>query len=87
MRALVLLFLAIVMILPAAADNYNVYRGGGYRADLVADEEERILFILDFSNSMYETLHGVPKVDLMMNTMREILPKINKNTSDRKSVV
>ncbi|MDR1167834.1 MAG: VWA domain-containing protein [Heliobacteriaceae bacterium] len=44
-------------------------------------QEERILFILDFSSSMNETLHGVPKIDLMLSTMREILPKINPNTS------
>lgn len=40
-----------------------------------------MLFILDFSNSMSESLDGRRKVDLMLDTMREILPKINKNIS------
>jgi Ca-activated chloride channel family protein len=43
-------------------------------------EQEQILFILDFSNSMNETLNGVPKIELMMNTMREILPTISPDT-------
>jgi Ca-activated chloride channel family protein len=47
---------------------------------VLAAENERILFILDFSNSMNETLNGVPKIELMLQTMREILPKIDPNT-------
>lgn len=43
--------------------------------------EERVLFILDFSNSMSEYLNGKRKVDLMIDTMRTILPKLNPNMS------
>ena len=38
------------------------------------------LFILDFSNSMTEYLDGVSKLDLMLSTMRQILPSIDKNS-------
>ncbi len=42
--------------------------------------EERILFILDFSNSMMEPLGGSPKIELMIDTMRDILQDINPKT-------
>ena len=42
-------------------------------------ENDKILFILDFSNSMSEYLEGKRKVDLMINTMRNLLPQINPN--------
>ena len=38
------------------------------------------LFILDFSNSMTEYLEGVSKLDLMLDTMRQILPSIDPNS-------
>ena len=44
-------------------------------------EEERVLFILDFSNSMSEYLEGRRKVDLMIDTMKSILPNLPKNMS------
>ena len=62
--------------LPVIADNYNIYRGG---ATPNIDENERVLFILDFSNSMSEYLDGRRKVDLMIDTMRKILTEISPN--------
>ena len=44
-------------------------------------EDERVLFILDFSNSMSEYLNGKRKVDLMIDTMKSILPNLNSNVS------
>lgn len=41
--------------------------------------DERTLFILDFSNSMNERLNGERKVDLMLSTMREILPTLSSD--------
>ena len=65
--------------LPAFASRYGVYTPENYKVN--SEEGERMLFILDFSNSMSESLDGRRKVDLMLDTMREILPKINKNVS------
>lgn len=65
--------------LPAFASQYGVYTPENYTVH--SEEGERMLFILDFSNSMSESLDGRRKVDLMLDTMREILPKINKNVS------
>jgi len=80
MKNIMWIFLFFVT-LPVFADSYNLGKNGHVRPDMFEEPEERILFILDFSNSMSEHLHGVPKVDLMMETMRNILPKINKNAS------
>ncbi len=68
----------IVLSLPVYADNYNVYRNGNMPN---ITESDKVLFILDFSNSMSEYLEGQRKVDLMVNTMKEILPKLNPNIS------
>ena len=75
MRILILLLL---LCLPAFAGNYNVYRSGNV-PDM--SEDERGLFILDFSNSMSEYLNGKRKVDLMIDTMKSILPNLNSNVS------
>lgn len=37
-------------------------------------DEEFILFIVDFSNSMTEKLHGTTKINMVLDTMQEILP-------------
>lgn len=68
----------IVLSLPVYADNYNIYRNGNIPN---ITESDKVLFILDFSNSMSEYLEGQRKVDLMVNTMKEILPKLNPNIS------
>lgn len=64
--------------MPVSAGDYGVFRSDNYRYS--ADNGEMTLFILDFSNSMTEYLDGVSKVDLMLDTMRQILPSINKNS-------
>ena len=46
-----LLLLLILFTMPAFAGSYGVYTPDNYSADDV-QEDERILFILDFSNSM-----------------------------------
>ena len=73
-----ILILLILINLPVIADNYNIYRGD---ATPNIDENERVLFILDFSNSMSEYLDGRRKVDLMIDTMRKILTEISPNIS------
>lgn len=72
--------LAILMmpILFATAAEYGIDRYNNYK---YSDESgERILFILDFSNSMSEYLDGETKADLMVETVRKLLPSINPNT-------
>lgn len=79
MRTFILILLILYLGLPAFAEQYGVYTPESYR--LKSQEGERILFILDFSNSMNETLHGESKIDMMLNTMRQIIPKMSEHTS------
>ncbi len=74
--SLIFIFFAI----PIFASEYNVYTPKNLPQDNYA-EDERLLFILDFSNSMSEYLEGRRKVDLMIDTMRSILPNLPNNMS------
>ena len=64
----------------ACASSYNVYNPNQYSGSRIDNSDERVLFILDFSNSMEEKINGEKKIDLMLRTMVEILPTVNKNT-------
>ncbi|MBR2068742.1 MAG: VWA domain-containing protein [Candidatus Gastranaerophilales bacterium] len=44
-----------------------------------AKPDSQILFIVDFSNSMNDTINGKTKVEIARTTLAEILPKIPKN--------
>ncbi len=39
-------------------------------------EEEFILFIVDFSNSMSEKLNGASKINMVIDTMQELIPNL-----------
>ena len=76
-------FLIVIFMfsLSVNASNYSVYRPDNFSEKEHIEPDERVLFILDFSNSMNEFLEGRRKVDLMVDTMREILPNLNQNIS------
>lgn len=74
---LLALFLFIGLTVFANGYSVNSYKNYSYKSD----NSDKILFILDFSNSMNEYVEGRRKVDLMLDTMREIIPKIDRNTS------
>ena len=78
MQNLLLILGFIILCSPVLADNYNVYKN---TQTTNINENERVLFILDFSNSMSEYLEGQRKVDLMISTMRNILSQISPNIS------
>lgn len=77
MLYLLMMFLGINVVL---AQNYNVYQPNDFHLNEFDAPNERILFILDFSNSMTEHLGKERKIDMMLATMAQILPYINKNT-------
>lgn len=80
MKKIILIFIFFSLIGIAKADNYNVYNPNNFDKAKINDYEERVLFILDFSNSMEEKINGERKIDLMLKTMGQILPTINKKT-------
>ena len=75
------LIIVYLLSLCVFASEYGVHNYDEFVLNSQQDEEERILFILDFSNSMNEYLHGKKKVELMIDTMRSILPTLNPNIS------
>lgn len=73
------LFLIFIMLcLPVFGSDYGVYSSENYKFN--DNASEKILFIMDFSNSMSEYLDGQRKVNLMIETMKSILPRINPDT-------
>lgn len=69
-----------LLLPPAFANQYGLYTPDSYTKGFSPEVNEKILFIMDFSNSMTEPLENSTKLDLMLKTMQEILPKINPNT-------
>lgn len=80
MRILVLIFIVFVFTPVAWASSYNLYKSDNFSSSKLDDAGEKVLFILDFSQSMNEDLGGKKKIDLMLATMAEILPTVNPKT-------
>lgn len=80
-KFLLLLSIITLFSIPAICSQYGLHTpDSNYTKNFQTNEDERILFILDFSNSMTEPLENSRKVDMMLDTMKQILPKINPNT-------
>ena len=74
------LILLILYLPPVFANQYGLYTPDYYTQGFKPEPNEKILFIMDFSNSMTEPLENSTKLNLMLQTMQKILPKINPNT-------
>ena len=71
-------FIITLNSLIANAQNYNVYTPQNYNQKLI-NNKERILFIVDFSNSMIEKIDGKRKIDIAVSTLEKILPQISND--------
>ncbi|MFA7659068.1 MAG: vWA domain-containing protein [Candidatus Gastranaerophilaceae bacterium] len=80
MRKIILFLILILIINPVWPETYNVYKPDEFSQKKFSEPDERVLFILDFSQSMTEKIESKRKVDLMLNTMSQILPYINPKT-------
>ena len=78
-KLIYILLLSIIAIFPsmASVNNYNVYSPGNYTSAL--NPQERIEFIMDFSNSMVGKINGERKIDIAISTLEKILHKIPQN--------
>ena len=66
-----------IFTLTTYGSDYGIYSPQKYSENFQSGDNEKILFILDLSNSMNEQLENDTKFNLMIKTMHEILPKIN----------
>ena len=79
-----LLFILIFLLIFC---NYRVFADGGYSVysprefspSKINTNEEKIIFLVDFSNSMNEYLGERRKIEVALKALYEILPKIPKN--------
>lgn len=78
MKKIILTYLIFFCVSAVFAENYRVQSPENPEIKV---ENEQTLFILDFSNSMNEYLNSKKKVDIMLETMRSILPNINPQKS------
>lgn len=78
MRNFILTLILLCVLNVVFAQNYNVYQPGDFNKNNIDNLDEKVLFILDFSGSMDEYLGKEKKVDLMLKTMSQILPFIDK---------
>ena len=63
----------------AKQSDYNVYLPQSYSAKNIDTSSEKIMFIVDFSNSMNELLGSRRKIDVALYALKNILPTIPKN--------
>lgn len=79
-KFLFLITLTILIILPVFASQYEVHSPQDFNQNFDTNSKERILFIMDLSSSMEESLEGSTKFKLMLKTMQEILPKLSPDS-------
>lgn len=72
------LIVFLIGFLPCYGAEYGVYSPKNYSYN--SSDGERLLFIIDLSNSMNETLENSSKYQLMLDVMKRILPQIPPTT-------
>ena len=80
MKKILLFLICFIFIAPVFGSKYGLYNPEEYKNNFHDEFNERLLFILDLSNSMNEPLENDTKYNLMIKTMKEILPKISPQT-------
>lgn len=86
MKNLVFLFITLLLLSNTclSAPNFTYSKPSDYISKNKPgsfDDKEKILFIVDYSNSMNENIDGRTKLEVALATMREILPNIANNVS------
>ncbi len=88
MKKILYLILALLIVFVnykvRAKENfeYQLYTPETYKTQNLSPKFQdggKVLFIVDFSNSMNEELNGRRKIDIAMDTLSSILPKISPN--------
>ncbi|MDD3236762.1 MAG: VWA domain-containing protein [Candidatus Gastranaerophilales bacterium] len=61
--------------------NFNRYNPTEIPMESLENAKEKILFIVDFSNSMNESLGSKRKIDVALDTLRDVLPQMSPTTT------
>ena len=69
-----LIFLVMLIALPCLA--YEVFQQNELPEDKIRSNNEKLLFVIDFSQSMEESLNGETKIDMVKSVMEKYLPEI-----------
>ncbi len=78
----ILVFIILFCPFANAKQNFSYSTPSNYQNNSgVFDDREKILFIVDFSNSMNERIGGKTKLNTALSTMKEILPMIPSSAS------
>lgn len=80
MKKFVFILVYFIFTTAVWAVPYNVYKPNEFNQTRFDAPDEKILFILDFSQSMTEEIGGKEKVNLMLDTMAQILPYVNEKS-------
>ena len=64
-----------------AESDYKIYSPSGFKNAENCNTDEKILFIVDFSNSMNEYLNGEKKTDTAINVLSSIIARLNPKIS------
>lgn len=80
MKKILFVLLIIIFAKAVLATPYSVSSPEQFDKSRLGDAGEKVLFILDFSQSMNESLGGNKKIDLMLATMAQILPTVSPKT-------
>ncbi len=78
MKQIIIFFALLFSIHAVFAQGYGVYKPENYTPQI--DNNEKILFILDFSNSMSEYIENEPKYVLMVRTVKNLLKTLPPQT-------
>lgn len=79
MKTILFLIMILLGLSAVQAANYQVHKPDEFSPNSLQSKNEKILFILDFSNSMTQYLGGERKVDMMLATINQILPTLKPN--------
>lgn len=65
----------------AFCQNYKVFTPQSYKKNLPLKQNEHILFIMDFSNSMNEKIDNTSKLEMALSSISKILKNVPDNLS------
>ncbi|MFI3301184.1 MAG: vWA domain-containing protein [Candidatus Gastranaerophilales bacterium] len=76
-----LFLITLIFLASPVFANYRVQDIDEFSTKNFPTNSKKVLFILDFSNSMNERLHNKRKIELMLATMYEIIPSLGNDIS------